>query len=1082
MSTGLLEQRATYPRSQYEYGPAKGYNDVNGNGRKEIDCSGLLYRMLQDAGYTIPYLTTGQLNTDTTHFDVIPLANVEPGDIALWINFHGHTGVIERINSERNAGDFYGSQTSSGPASAKYGHGSGFWPMPEKFLRPKPQFRTGAQPAPVAQPAPAPAPAGPAPLMNFQYPFRKADGKQFTDAEEVYKVLEAEKSGHYLLGSHKFWHGGIHISDASAPQCILNEPIRCMADGEVVAYRLNEDYLESTFGENEKKLKYSNSFCLVRHEYKSAPNPEEGANKGKQNKLNFYSLYMHLLPYKRYPLSENETPKPKVTMTVNDFKAYDDFPESSPMPFPGKLSTGTKLEVLEQRDLGNVTYAKGKILTGSVKNGTHKVREAGAEVWFAYLKDGAPYQNSKPQRIWNADPIPERAEPNYWQGKVKATVVNKLDLYGAPASPQNGQPAGDRLGTMQLISGSVVEFDSKEVLNLNVAGTIRRMAKCTKVSGDLAATGAVPESFWACVENAADYRILNWTSLTPTSFDSVETASTGIKAGDPIGYLGQTENLTGEDGGVTSKHQVHVEIFTAEADVKDFLKNVAGLKIGKQYLHLAVGAELKKKAPVTGTTSLKNEHAVDLGKAPVVKEGTEDWYDVSVIEDDQPVTGLVKKTGAEIITQHDWEKLGFQIVEESNATADGFLDPEDMPQFFKDLFAKIDKNHDGDVDPGELAEALKNADTRDHWAKLVAHHPTEWKDKADAAKWRRLDQLLESAPKTLKHEKERISKYVFWEELSGKAAMNTELIWHFHPIEFISNMKAKKTCDCNAVVNVTRWVSSSMTHYGPLHTGDKELGSAPQWDELVARGKITADEKNIIVVMSGNEAKINGVQSYDSEIITAGAMQKTVKVSGLGELANQVKKFKDQYPDAYTEFFESKGWKLDEAGSAPKMYYQGEARANGAKLEGEALRSNLGLGCSEATFGQVIDCQPVSVMACAISSPLYVEIQIMDFIDRLHSALEKVPTGYSFAAEKLLKSPLGKAVILDHDINRPGFVKDDLGSALDTFFAQNPTVSRNVDTWGATHSTYERKVLELYGNSRRMTNPTSRYNHLKAGL
>lgn len=164
------------------------------------------------------------------------------------------------------------------------------------------------------------------------------------------------------------------------------------------------------------------------------------------------------------------------------------------------------------------------------------------------------------------------------------------------------------------------------------------------------------------------------------------------------------------------------------------------------------------------------------------------------------------------------------------------------------------------------------------------------------------------------------------------------------------------------------------------------------------------------------------------------------------------------------------------------MYYQGEARANGAKLEGQALKDNLQLGCSEATFGQVVDCQPVSAMACAIASPLYVEIQIMDFIDRLHSALRKVPTGYSFNAEKLFKSPLGKAVILDHDINRPGNVKDDLGAALDTFFSQNPAISRNIDTWGAAHDTNERKVFDLYGNNRRMTNPSLRYNHLKAGL
>lgn len=836
MSTGLLEQRDRY-RSGYEYGPHKGDIDHNNNGKKEIDCSNLLYQMLKDAGYTIPYMTTTQLNTDTTYFDVIPLASVEPGDVALWIVFHGHTGVIEDIVSpSRDRGNFFGSQSSNGPKSAKYGEGSRYWPMPEKFLRPKSQFR-GAQPAP----APAPTAEAASPLMNFQYPFRKADGKQFNDAEDVYKALENEKSGHYLLGSNKFWHGGIHISDASAPQCVLNEPIRCMADGEVVAYRLNEDYLESTFGDNEKKLKYSNSFCLVRHEYKSAPNPEEGPNKGKQNKLNFYSLYMHLLPYKRYPLSEEETPKPKVTMKVNDFKAYDEFPETSSVQSPGKLAMGTKLEVLEQRSVGNVTYAKGKILSGSVKNGSHKVREAGREVWFAYLKNGAPYQNSQPKRIWLADDVPERAKPKYWQGKVKARTCKRLAMYAAPANPTDGQPAGARIEESREITvSSTIAFDSKDVVSLVLDNKLRRMAPCTPVAASIwTGTGSVPSNFWAIVESDPDSQYVQWETLTPTEFEVV-TTSIGIKAGDPIGYLGQTENLTSEQGASDSKFQVHVEIFTAESEVKDFLKNLAGLKTGKQYLHLSTGTELKKTPPATGMTVLKLDHAVDLSKAPVIKEGTEDWYKVSVTEDAQLVSGLVKKAGAQIVTQHDWEKLGFHIVEETNAMADGFLDPEDMPQFFKDLLMKIDKNHDGEVDSGELAEALKNVETRSQWAKLIAHHPTEWKDKADSAKWSKLDQLLETSPKTLKHEKERISKYVFWDELAGTAAISSSLIWHFHPIALLENFMSQ-----SVYIDVERFVAM----YAEQHASFQDESPA-----LSAKSKENLREivKNINIYVDKN--------------------------------------------------------------------------------------------------------------------------------------------------------------------------------------------------------------------------------------
>lgn len=821
--TEPLDLKGNYPRSDYGY-KLGGDGSTVVNGKKQIDCSHLVNLLLKGAGYDIPYEDTRVMNNSSYYTTVLP-QDVKKGDIALWIdalpNQGGgrlfHTGIVEEFDPATNAGKIFGAQSSTGPDTAVFGPRppSYYWPVPTKFIRAKETFRTAGDTVALVA---TPTPVGPVAMMDFQYPIRKADGKQFEDAECIYTALEAETSGHYLLGNNKFWHGGIHITDKSAPQCVLNEPVRCVADGEVVAYRLNDDYLESTFGDNEKKLKYSNAFCLVRHEYKSPPNPEDGENKGKQNTLNFYSLYMHLLPYKRYPLSESEKPTPKITMRVNDFRAYDVFPEVSGTPSPGKLSTGTKLEVLEQKDVGNVTYAKGRILCGGVRNGASNVRGMGAEVWFAYLKDGAPYQNLEAKTIWKADKIIERLRPNYWQGKVKATVVNKLDLYGNPLVPQNGQPAGSRIGTMQLIPGSVVEFDSKDVLNLTINGVTRRMAKCTKVSGDLAGAGTVPSSFWACVENQRDYRILDWTSLTPASFDVVEMASIGIKAGDPIGYLGLVENLTGEDGGVTSKYQVHVEIFTAETGVKDFLRNVAGLKSGKQYLHLAAGTGLKKKGITTDITELKNQHAIELNKVSVVSGDTEDWYEVSVIENGQPVTGLVEKVAAEIVTQHDWEKLGFQIVEERNAAADGFLDPEETPQFFKDLFARIDTNHDGQVNSDELADALKSPETRDQWAKLIAHHPTEWKDKADAPRWSRLDQLLESSPKTLKHERERINTYVFWEELAGKAVTNSDVIWHFHPIEMLRNLMVESDC-----INVEKFVVMYTEQHISFKAGSPKL-------------------------------------------------------------------------------------------------------------------------------------------------------------------------------------------------------------------------------------------------------------------
>lgn len=795
--TEPLDLKSNYTGGDYVYQMGgDGFTLVNG--KKAIDCSHMVNLLLTGAGYNIPYENTQALNSNSAYYTVVSPQEVKRGDVVLWIgatpNNGGsqvhHTGIVEDYNPTTQSGHFFGAQ-SSGNATAVFGPKppSYYWPIATKFLRPKEEFRTGGSPTPAstASNPPAPAPSGPAPLINFQYPFRKADGKQFADADEIYKALESEATGHYLLGSNKFWHGGIHISDKSAPQCVLNEPIRCIADGEVVAYRLNQDYLESTFGENEKKLKYSNSFCLVRHEYKSAPNPEEGPNKGKQNKLTFYSLYMHLLPYERYPLAPEEKPKPVVTMAFGDYRAYDKAKWTEGASIYGLIQQGTKLEIIEETSQGVETFAKGKILSGKVRNGSSTTRNVGDELWFAYKQNDAPWENSAGKKIWTADHVPERLRPNYWKGKVQATLVKTLNLREAPTVMEHGQPAGSPIGNIQLIPGSVVEFDSEKVLNLNVGGKLRRMAQCTLVSGAPAGGGTIPPSFWACVENLPDFNMMSWTSLKPSTFDSVLMGSAGIKAGDPIGYLGLMENLTGENGGISSKHQVHVEVFTADTAIKDFLENTAGLKTGKQYLQLPSGTKLKIKGSTAETSPLQEEHVIELAKAPIIKESEEDWYEVSLVDATQNITGLIKKTSAQFITQHDWAKLGYTIVEEANATADGFLDPDDMPQFFKDMLAKIDRNNDGEIESSELAEALKNSETRGQWSKLIAYHPTEWKDKAASAKWGKLDDLLETSPKTLKHEKERIDKFVFWDELSGKASVNSSSIWHFHPIEMLCN-------------------------------------------------------------------------------------------------------------------------------------------------------------------------------------------------------------------------------------------------------------------------------------------------------
>lgn len=152
-------------------------------------------------------------------------------------------------------------------------------------------------------------------LPEIIYPIPKnSQGNDFSDIEDILAHLNGESSGSYLVGNHGMWHGGIHITNATTPWCALSsnnetelqdiplpykgeQPLRCMADGEIVAYRINQDYL-TTDWEDGTKLHFSGSFLLVKHYIQPGKTIKSG--------LTFYTLYMHLAPWSAYPENSDQ--------------------------------------------------------------------------------------------------------------------------------------------------------------------------------------------------------------------------------------------------------------------------------------------------------------------------------------------------------------------------------------------------------------------------------------------------------------------------------------------------------------------------------------------------------------------------------------------------------------------------------------------------------------------------------------------------------------------------------------------------------------------------------------------------------
>ncbi|EPR9082512.1 hypothetical protein ACU9CW_003074 [Cronobacter dublinensis] len=154
-------------------------------------------------------------------------------------------------------------------------------------------------------------------LLHFRFPVSKDEhGGEFTDCEAFLDHLgRSESGGSWPVGRNGLWHGGIHITNASAPWCALGgpfaglQPLRNMADGEVVAYRVCSDLKAARWWG--KPVPHACSFVLIRHYVQPGETEQSG--------LTFYTLYMNLAPWNAYSQGDTEHWSINVRCGLNAF-------------------------------------------------------------------------------------------------------------------------------------------------------------------------------------------------------------------------------------------------------------------------------------------------------------------------------------------------------------------------------------------------------------------------------------------------------------------------------------------------------------------------------------------------------------------------------------------------------------------------------------------------------------------------------------------------------------------------------------------------------------------------------------------
>ncbi|MBW9108141.1 lytic transglycosylase domain-containing protein, partial [Paraburkholderia phenoliruptrix] len=100
--------------------------------------------------------------------------------------------------------------------------------------------------------------------------------------------------GFFPLGVNGFPHGGVHFGSASASRLDQSRGVQVIADGEIVAYRLDDTYPHLHYTQTRRWAWYSTGFVLVRHRMTMPRAPGSTAAQPADETLTFFSLYMHM--------------------------------------------------------------------------------------------------------------------------------------------------------------------------------------------------------------------------------------------------------------------------------------------------------------------------------------------------------------------------------------------------------------------------------------------------------------------------------------------------------------------------------------------------------------------------------------------------------------------------------------------------------------------------------------------------------------------------------------------------------------------------------------------------------------------
>ncbi|HGX4412363.1 TPA: glycosyl hydrolase 108 family protein [Escherichia coli] len=666
------------------------------------------------------------------------------------------------------------------------------------------------------------------PKISYPVPSNK-NGHAFSSVEALLSMLGGESSGLYLVGSQGMWHGGIHITDATIPWCALStdsEPekeycrelykgeqfIRCMADGEIVAWRVCRDYESAAIEWRGEKLFASTSFVLVKHYIQPADNAESG--------LTFFTLYMNLAPWAAYGQQGRQADR-KVAGIQRYYTSAEDMQAGREA---GKLNKDTLVTlsdaiVTRSRDRRQFTEVT---ITRETKNAAGETLAAGTKVWTVSDRGSLRAIKSAPVPSWWAKCTP--AYTTQPEGVVNCTSRTDWGYYLSREDVLHNKKAG-RL---------TADFP----LSYEPGNTAQQVIRPGRSPGDAART-------FSLVTLGRDKDTLKkgdrvWVVSDGDSLTPVAPAASGsepvfndvyvppvpvtVSAGDNLGHMGFYQ--LPEENGKRSRYQVHIECLSMD-DMEKFITNPG--KAGEDapvYLTWQTDAPLfdkKEQGMVAGERKTRASGVLTLAKVPGVDAGgntltsNQDaaYYQI------RPEGGWLPAASVKKVSQYALGELGFVTLNKAPASfdlIDGVKRPDNvvkgiLEQLYKAaqeekrithalnkynyqrLLEMTDSNEDGHYSEQEYLQAIHNVSYRDRLYRIIAKHASEWYYGKDDPLWKNyLDPLTRDAPLWKTYLEAFLDKMTWMKAVSEKGVALGPEPWHMHPIVFLEAIRVKERC------------------------------------------------------------------------------------------------------------------------------------------------------------------------------------------------------------------------------------------------------------------------------------------------